>query len=505
MTLLLAGGFLFLVYVGSNDRPAAGGHIRATLPASTARQETGYFAAAKAGGRVVAGKAEDFFGGLFGGQGTSSAPEGATGTETADASAGSGSGSTEEDNNQAPGDSFEKYYEKNYGVGDGSDGNGGGGGVPSWAETGDSSSSSSSGPSASAGGKGAAGGGKSAAKPAAGANASDEDEGSPAFGKPAASPKKPLPRMLASLPGGSPVTGSGSGAAQQPAYGGSAGWASGGGKGGSVGGFSSGGKAGDLNGAAENMKTGSQSSYNSKMSMDVGAMKRAASAGASPKPVASSGGSGGSSGSGGSGGSGGSSSPKTDTKTAAAAPQTDGGNDDSGTDTGGVNKSVPDDSGADLDLVDTVVNESKNGKDANFVAPADMEKGPDETMLKTGATKAMAADKEVEDPDPKDLNSLSDERKLELKKDMHTLIKGVDNRYGSRAGYTSQVEATPCSNTPDVCKAHGLSGKYVTITINDGTRMDFGLKYVKNKWRVYTVDFKRPDASGDTELPEEEN
>lgn len=490
--VLLAGGFLSLVYIGASGRTSPGGHLYATLPGA-ASAPSAYFADAKAGGRAVAKRTESFVGGIFGIQDGYSGQAPAAGGGTASAGGEIPAG-VEGDDNQASGDSFEKYYEKNYGGGDGSDG---GGGAPSWADTGGSSSSGSP---AGAVPRGGAKAEEQAAAAAAGGSSAQPGSG-PAFGGPSAPGRHPRqPRMMASLPGGAPFPGSGSGGVSmpRPSSGGSA--PGGGAKTSSLNGFSSGGRgAADLNGASENMKTASQGSYNSKMSVDVGAMKKAAAGAAgTPAPQQSSGGSGGGSSGGGSGGSGGSADGKT--PDASAAPSgTDPGADDSGVDNTVDLASSGD--YEDPDLIRAVVNERQNGTGNKFISEADAVKAPKEALLKAGGTEAVSSDKEITADDPENFNSLPEDRKIELKKEIHTFLKEVENKYGRM----NDIHYTPCETTPVVCKDNGLTGNYLTMTTSGGARLDLGVKYLNGKWRVYTVNFRKPASAAASQTPAQDD
>ena len=100
--------------------------------------------------------------------------------------------------------------------------------------------------------------------------------------------------------------------------------------------------------------------------------------------------------------------------------------------------------------------------------------------------------------DPKNFSNLSALRKKELRRELHAFLKKVENRYGKM----TDIVFTSCGTTPDLCKQHELKQSYLTMTTAKGATLVLGLKYVNEKWRRYTVDFKKP--ASETVKPVEE-
>jgi len=484
MTVLLTGGFLFAVYVGVNGRTPQGTGSRFSLPAAS-RAVSGYIASAKAVYSAAAEKAENFAGGLLGFSPASSRQAPSAGGETAYAGRGSTAGPEEEDS-QAAEDSFNKSSGKNYG-GDGSDG--AGGGAQSWADTGGSGSSEDA-PNGSRPavqqGSGASGQGAAASVPGGGGN--------PVFGGAYSSGQRtPPPRMLASLPDGSSLSGRAAAPSVRPASGGSSAW-TGGGNVSSSGGFSrSGGGAADLAGSAEGMKAGSGGSYNSSMSAGAASVSGSSSGGSSPAVSApsSASSSGGSSSGGGSSSSGGSSSEggSSDAQPAAAA-SSDSTAGQSGDDSTAGTDSSPAPAADTPDLIKTVVTEKQNGTDEQLVPVTDAAKPPAAGLLKAGGM--PTATKEATSDDPADLNSLSADRQAEMNKQILTFLKNVENKYGKM----TEIYDTSCETTPEVCKNNGLTSSYLTMTTSGGAALELGVKYSGHRWTMYTINFKKSVSPG---------
>jgi hypothetical protein len=115
---------------------------------------------------------------------------------------------------------------------------------------------------------------------------------------------------------------------------------------------------------------------------------------------------------------------------------------------------------------------------------------PDETLLKSGAIAGADGTKDAAD-DPKVFASLSPARKLEIKKDIHVFLKRVENRFGAM----TDIKTTSCASTLDLCSSHGVSGNYLTMSTAKGAKLDLGVKYIKTRWKRYTIDFQRPGAA----------
>ncbi len=226
----------------------------------------------------------------------------------------------------------------------------------------------------------------------------------------------------------------------------------------------------NLDGASESMKSASQSDYNSKMSGGAGA--------AAPGTASSGGG-----------------------VPAVSAPRqvSAGGNaEGSSAETGDAAEKTASDAGTGAeewtydatenhpDLLKTVLAEKLNGTDTKYVSELEAADSPDEKLLKADGTAGNLNNKDFSIPEPEDLNSLSEERKAELKKELHVFMAKVENKYGKM----TDLYRTACALTPDVCKARGMTGSYLTMTTEKGATLVFGLKHVNGKWRLYTMDFK---------------
>lgn len=472
LLVFFSGGFLLLVHIGASGRTAServhGSAYRPPAPAAA----PSYLEDFERGGGIVKRKGEALFAGIFGGPAPAAPASGRAATARYEAGG--------EEDPDREGDAFEEYYRKNYAAKQGR------GSL-------DSPSSWSEGWSASASGGGGTGGGggieegrpqpASAKAPAeeeaggggpAGASAAVPGPGS-GFGKPPAVLERAgeLPRLHASLPGRNSPENAGL------KLGGGSGPATGGGqayKGGSLSNMP-GQKAGAaLDGAAEGMKAGAQSGYNSKMA--GGAAAAASGSGGSSAPSASA--------------------PK-EASSAGAAAKT-GGDAAKAPDkkavpeaeTGGEEEFYQGGPGAsEEDFFKTVVSEKQTGLEAKLVPDAEAAVEPEEQLL---AARALAEepDKESKPADPADLKALSPARKLELKKEVHTFLRRVEHKYGKM----DVIYRTSCATTPDVCREHGVTGSYLTMTTIKGAKLVLGVKYVESRWRRYTMDFKAPPAAG---------
>ena len=462
--IFLMGGFLFFVYVGNNGRKAESFASHINFHSFSARVSA-YYGDLKHSGASLKKKADSFMSSFWEEPaGTASAARYAEAAKrnSGDVDWSSGSGEGED------GDSFGKYYNKNYGGNSGSD-------PGSWVDNsegggasfgGGSSGEGSSGqfaasPNASPRGKQQrAAAGTSLAAAAGGRPASDLR---PGFGGPAAGGAKTAPRLYAALP----ARNGGQNAALQhgggmPASGGRANNKLSGMSGNQTKG------AGELDSATENIRGGAQSSYNSKMSGGASAIA---------------------------GGSGGSvpaaSGPANISGGGSPAGGASGPGSPSGSFSGGANLGYDASAAEDNDLLKSVVTDSQNGTDARYVSPEEAAVAPDETMLKSGAAAAPEAAKEAATEDPKDFASLSQERKLEIKKNIHVFLKRIEHKFGAM----TDIKTTSCLSTLDLCNAHEVSGNYLTMTTEKGAKLDLGVKYIKTKWRRYTLDFQKPGAA----------
>jgi len=171
---------------------------------------------------------------------------------------------------------------------------------------------------------------------------------------------------------------------------------------------------------------------------------------------------------------------KVSVSTASKKTASEDGTDDSWTYT-------PADDGS--DLLAAVRKEKLNGLDKKYVSEQEASGSPDENLLRTKGMAMHFVTKSLSEPDPEDLNSLSENRKTELKKELHVFMAQVETQHGPM----TDLNRTACTLTPDVCKTHEISGSYLTMTTKDGTKLTFGLKYVDTKWRLYTMDLKVPE------------
>ncbi len=473
------GGFLLLVHIGAGGRTVperryVPGYRGASVASSS------YLEDFKRGGEIVIEKGETAFAGFFAGS-----PQAAPASGRSAAARGGAGREEEEDSN---GDAFEEYYKKNY-----ASGRSGSAAVgrSSWADMGGGGSASS----------GYAGGGntETSAQGPAGKDVEKEEsagEDVPAavvpspdtgFGKPPAGLERAAaPKLQASLPGKNSPEKAGPDQAARPGSpageGGNQPF-----KGGSLSGLP-GQKAGvPLDGAAEGMKAGAQKNYDSKAS------------GGASAGVAAAGGAGGSSGGGSSPAA---SAPKdaaAEAKTAAPAAKTSSV---TPADKGGVPNvdyysAKP--AAAEPDLLSLIVKERQDGADTKLVSDEEAAGEPEENLLAARAVASGEADKAVQTPDPASFNALSEARKMELKKEVHTFLRRVENKYGKM----TDIFRTSCSTTPELCKEHELSGSYLTMTTQKGARLVLGFKYVEKRWRRYTIDFKAPASAVKPPVPEE--
>ena len=476
--ILLVGGFLFFVYVGTNGRRSQSFASRINFHSFSSRVSA-YYGGLKHGGASLKAKADNFMNSFWEEPGdTASAARRAEAAKRggADDDWTSGGGDGEE------GDSYGKYYNKNYGGGSGSGMDPG-----SWVDNSDGGpsfggGSSSGGSSAqyAASPKGAPRGKPQAAAPAPGFSPAAGNSASrlrPGFGSPSMDgPKAAAQRLYAS----SAKAGTQGPALQygggMPAYGNKANNRLNGMSGNQAKG------AGELDSATENMRGGAQSSYNSKLSGGASAISGGSSGGSIPAasgPANISGG-------GSAGGGAGSAAAANNAKATATGPGSASSLDDA---------ALYDAPEEDADLLKSVVSETQTGREAKYLSVEDANAAPDETMLKSGAIAATDSkdtkDAKTVTPDPENLNELSAERKMALKKNIHVFLKRIQNRFGMLAN----IKTTSCTSTLDLCAEHGVTGNYLTMTTQKGAKLDLGVKYIKTKWRRYTIDFQKPDGT----------
>lgn len=481
LLVFFAGGFLLLVHIGSSGRTAPARHYapgyRGASVASSAATPS-YLEDFKRGGEIVKEKGETAFAAFFGGSSRGAQAYGRA------ASAGGGAGREEEEDSD--GNAFEEYYRKNYASGRGGSASAGqsswtgfGGGGSSYGGSGGGSDTETSAVAAEGG---AARKGEPAGEEAPGAVAQVPAAGT-GFGKPpTGAEREAAPRLQASLPGGKGAESAGFNPGTRP------GGPAGGGqpyKGGSLSGMP-GQKAGvPLDGAAEGMKAGAQKNYDSKAS------------GGASAGVAAAGGAGGASGGGSSPSASGPKDVTAEAKAAASTAKTS-----TGTAAGEEGEPFDDFYSAkpaapEPDLLTMIVKERQNGADSKLVSDEDAASGPEEYLLLARAVALDEADKAA--PDPDNFKALPEARKKELKKEVHTFLRRVENKYGKM----NEIFRTSCSTTPELCKEHELSGSYLTMTTQKGAKLVLGFKYVEKRWRRYTVDFKAPAPDVKPPVPEE--
>ena len=469
MTVAAVGSFLLVVNTGMEARKAQGIHYDFNSPGTENAVST-YFNDFEIGKQVIKSKSDHFMASFFDGPAAAESPKEQVETARREAP-------PEEDS--APYSHQKKFWEDDYSGNGGDAGNG-------FRQSLDGGEAAAAGSSMSAGLSGVAGNGGPAKNPVASFDPASVHAGKRPthashgiFGGAATSDERSVaPKLYAALSGnsapqntvqdsGQPWTGgalSGDGDRKS-------------GKGGVLSGMPGQNAGASLGGASEGMKSASQSDYNSKMS--GGAAAAASSGGSAPAVSAPKKAS--------AGGEAGGSPAITADKAAKAASDektgTDAGTGKSGTVTPPAEDNTP-------DLLKTVVYEKLNGMDTKYVSQQEAAGAPDEKLLKAGGiavppvTKSLAASA----PDPADLNSLSDKRKTELKKELYVFMANVENQYGKM----TDLYRTSCDLTPDVCKAGGVSGSYLTMTTAKRATVVFSLKYVNSKWLLYTMDFKMP-------------
>ncbi|MCM2267740.1 MAG: hypothetical protein NDI60_08230 [Elusimicrobiales bacterium] len=487
---MVTGSFFALLHVGMSARQAkglqSGFSFRGAKPLPSS-----YVADIKRGAEIVSDEAarvfNDFFGdGPAAGSNTAAAGYSNTGAAPKD---------DEVEGEYAPdSDAFTRYYEKHYGKGASSPSLGwnDGGGVGASSGGGGDSATFQAVPrqeqAAGAPKAGADGPAQTAAAAPVSAPGAAGAAGATGFNQNRA---QPPPKLFASLPPGGappPLFPGQSAGSSAPGRGAGA-------KAGELDAFQSKGGAAQLDGALESAKAGAKSDYAAKMSGGAAAAAAggaAAGGGGAPSPSSPSNASGD-----------GKSADKA--KTDAAGTSTGYGwwnRESDDTPAAATPKAEEDD---DADLVKAVVTERRNGADAAYLSDDDETAKPEEALLKAGVADPGAAEKDAVKPDPADFASLPPERKKELRREMHSFMKRVENRYGKM----TDIYRTACSSTPDLCKEHELTRSYLTMTTAEGAKLVMGLKYVKNRWRRYTIDFKRPaskpDPAPQTDEEEEES
>ncbi|MGD9642283.1 MAG: hypothetical protein AB7V08_06025 [Elusimicrobiales bacterium] len=514
MFIMTLAGFFTVMHVGASARRAERiqhGFAFRGAPGPEKSSFTGDF---KRGGAIVAAQARNFAGGLFSASGNKPPARGAYTASTKRASI------YDEERNGEPGgaDPFVEFYEQNYGRGAGASYSAPaapwGGSASSWRGSGGSSTAGRGDDSpvdrAEAGSPAA-----TAAEPEEEVSEAAETPGAPVFGGPLGKGDSPRQLQASLPPGAGPWQGlerpgelSGGGLAPSGVKGG---------KSGTLSGLPGRRDPGALDGAGESARSGSQGSYNSKMSGGAAAAAAAA-PGAVPeaaKPTEVSADAGGSGSGGGSGGDSGSGSgqaaeqsgektaDKPEGKPETAQPKAEEYNGGAGF------YAAP---AEDLAFLKTVALERSKGAEVKYVTEEDAAGELDEALLKSGAavTEApaeknfpgarSAPDRSKAKADPEKFSALSAERKKELKREIHVFLRRIERRYGA----LDDIVYTSCGAGRELCAEHGLTEGYITMKTREGAKLLLGLKYVDKKWRPYTVGFTLPAARRPQPPPVEE-
>ena len=487
LAVFFSCSFLLIVHIGVSGRKVQGmsygfGSRSAPVPASTPAPSAGYLSDFKKGAEVIERKSGAFYDSLFGGSGQAAS---GSGDEVASQRVPDGEDYSGGD---AEGDAFEKYYKKNYG---GDNGRGGVTGGGSWADMGGGGSASSGGGDGLSGTYAQRSSGKEQQK-TAGEEASSSGAAEPGPVPGAGSKGEAVDgkssadgKLYASLPGKSPEDGRidlGGQPGASPEYGSRAPH-----KGGGLSSMPGQKSAVALDGVDEGMKAGSQSNYDSKMSGGAAAAAAAGSAGGSapaasgPKEVAAGDASGAAGGgdspsAGGASAKGGDADAKTGEKDAKTAPAAKGKRERT-------YQYVAPSPAEEDDLLASVVADRRNGKEMKYITEDEAAGVPEEGQLKAGAVAededdedasnkdvanrdARVKEKDAPVPDPVNLKDLSAKRKKHLRKNIHAFLKRVENK--PEYGKMSDISRTSCVTTPDICKAYGVSGSYLTMSITNG-------------------------------------
>ena len=492
----LTGAFALVLHTGADARQEKGIHYDFNFQGATAAV-TSVFADMQRGGKILQSRTGQFFAGITGAETpvyTASAAEART-ADTVDQSASS----------QDADDGGFKWSEgKDYGGEDQPEGNSLGEGYES-RFGGNSGGSSASSQENSAAAAPFSARKKNIAKPAAGTAAVEAgDKLPPPPGRPSHERRggsmASLQRGYASVAGNdqsqAQAARSFSGGTSAGTFGGSSGRYAGEVSGGSSLGDHGGGA---MDAAMDSLRSGAQGSYNASVGRGASAVSAASASSGGSAPAASaasevSGGGGSSSASGGSTAAAASSvsAPAWMTKLRKALASS------SGTKTAKRVTSSPDAVSSasvplavgetDTSLLKTVVSERLKGAESRYISRDDVT-ALDESQLKPGAMTAYSQEKTlVEQPaDPAMLKELSAARQTELKKEVHVFLKQVESRYGAMA----DIFSTSCSQAADVCSQQGLTGTYMTMTTVKGAQLVLGVKYVENRWRRYTISFRK--------------
>lgn len=91
-------------------------------------------------------------------------------------------------------------------------------------------------------------------------------------------------------------------------------------------------------------------------------------------------------------------------------------------------------------------------------------------------------------PDPENFAELSAERKKRIRRHIHRFIRRFENRYGMMY----DISYTPCEKGKELCVKHDLTKGYITFVTRMDAELVIGLKYIRQRWRPYTVSVTLP-------------
>ena len=138
------------------------------------------------------------------------------------------------------------------------------------------------------------------------------------------------------------------------------------------------------------------------------------------------------------------------------------------------------------DLLSLIVKERQNGADSKLVSDEEAAGEPEEYLLLARAVAFDEETKAVPAPDPANFKALPEARKTELKKEVHTFLRRVENKYGKM----NEIFRTPCSTTPELCKEHEVSG------LPDHDHPERRWSSASNTWRKVAALYHRFQSAG---------
>ncbi|HNW43742.1 MAG TPA: hypothetical protein PKI19_04505 [Elusimicrobiales bacterium] len=243
------------------------------------------------------------------------------------------------------------------------------------------------------------------------------------------------------------------------------------------------GGGGNMDGAMNGLRSGAQSSYNSQMKAGAPAAAAAASAAGAAAPAASK------------------AKETSATGGSEEASEKESEKTEPGSETEKVQKDytfrakVPAPAAEETDLLKSIVSEKLNGASLKYISDEEVAGDPDPSLLKSGSVAGGGDNKSVETPDPAKYSELTPARKQELKKAIHVFLKKVENK--PAYGAMTDLYSTSCSLTREICAEHGLTENYLTMTTARRAKLVLGVKYVSERWRLYTLEFTPPPGFRD--------